>query len=172
MSIFGLLFYARSWTPQNTVTCSRYTFNICWEISVTIALFKLLRDKLQLHTLEVRFPVSRWRGKMLLSYSIALYSILNILTGLPVSNYVRAPFFIRRSRFSQKHKTHRHPQTQSTQTYYTKILNLIHTQELNYGIFKTKVIVPAFDCAMISVSDNFMFYVFNPLNTELNPICQ
>lgn len=58
-----------------------------------------------------------------------------------------------------KHTTHRHTQTHSTQTYYTKMLNLTHTQELNYGIFKIKVIVPAFDCAMISVRDHFICFV-------------
>ena len=35
----------------------------------------------------------------------------------------------------------------------------MHTQELNYGIFKIKVIVPAFDCATIYVRDHFICFV-------------
>jgi len=46
---------------DTTEHCYLFTLyiNICWEILVTIAVFKLLRDRLQLHTLEVRFPLSR-----------------------------------------------------------------------------------------------------------------
>lgn len=55
---------------------------------------------------------------MLLSYSIALCNALSILTGLPVRNYVRAPSFIRRSRFSQSiYNSQAH-----TDTVYTNIL--------------------------------------------------
>jgi hypothetical protein len=36
-------------------------------------------------------------------------------------------------------------QTQSTQSYYKAIPNLVHTQELNYTTFKVKVIVTALD---------------------------
>lgn len=39
------------------------------------------------------------------------------------------------------------------------MLNLIHTQELNYDIFKIKVIVPAFDCAMSSVRHHLICFV-------------
>ena len=41
-----------------------------------------------------------------------------------------------------KHTAHMHTQTQSTQTYYTIMLNLIHTQELNYDILKSRQLYP------------------------------
>jgi hypothetical protein len=143
-----------------TERCYLFTLyiNIGWEILRTMAVFKFLRDRFQLHTLEVRFPMSRRWGKMLHSYCTALNSTLNILTVLPVRNYVRAPSFIRRSRFSQNIQligTHR----QSTQTYYTSMLNLMHTKELNYDIFKIKLIVPTFDCVMVSVRNHFVCFM-------------
>ena len=56
---------------------------------------------------------------MLILYSTALYNTLSILTGLPVRYYVRAPSFIRRSRFSQNiYNSQAH-----TDTVYTNILH-------------------------------------------------